>query len=110
VECESVSLKILKPSIPTLSGRTVAVEPIASDPIYRTAKHSSWSQEILKNAGYRCERCGRTSRETRLIADHIVELKDGGDYSPGNGMALCGSCHTRKTNQAKRLRYGLVSR
>ena len=39
---------------------------------------------------------------TRLFADHIVELRDGGNpFELANGQALCGSCHTIKTMQAK---------
>jgi len=55
---------------------------------------------VIARAGHCCERCGRSG--VRLFADHITELRDGGNpLELANGQALCGSCHTIKTMQAK---------
>jgi 5-methylcytosine-specific restriction enzyme A len=45
----------------------------------------------------------------RLIADHIIEIDDGGaplDFN--NGMTLCVACHNKKTAQAAQARRGRV--
>lgn len=67
--------------------------------------------------GQRCEACGKTrdddGRSVRLIADHIVERRDGGaDFDPANIQLLCirlnadgqGGCHNRKTTVARHRR------
>ena len=65
---------------------------------YLTPEHREWSKEVIRRAGFRCEGqgCGRT--DTRLFADHIIEIRDGGSkLDPTNGRALCGKCHSLKT-------------
>jgi 5-methylcytosine-specific restriction protein A len=38
----------------------------------------------------------------RLIADHVIEIDDGGaPLDVNNGMTLCLSCHNRKTAAAR---------
>ena len=69
---------------------------------YGTAAHKAWAAQVVKRAGGRCQGkgCGRTG--VRLVADHIVERKDSGpDLDLANGQALCWSCHTTKTNEAR---------
>jgi 5-methylcytosine-specific restriction endonuclease McrA len=58
---------------------------------------------VLQRADYQCERCGARGR---LIADHIVEVRDGGTHDPANGQALCDSCHRKKTIKQRALRTG----
>jgi 5-methylcytosine-specific restriction protein A len=42
----------------------------------------------------------------RMIADHIVERKDGGAaLDPNNGQCLCVAHNTLKGNQARRARF-----
>lgn len=97
-------LTLLRPTIPKLNGRSVQLPLKTASPHYLTPQHVQWSQEVRKRAGYKCEVCGRSAE--RMFADHVVELKDGGDpYELNNGMCVCGACHTRKTLQerAKRL-------
>ena len=74
--------------------------PKQTDPHYTTKEHRDWSRSVIARAGGKCQACGRTG--TRLFADHIVELKDGGaPFDLDNGQGLCGSCHSLKTNAAR---------
>lgn len=73
------------------------------DEHYMSQEFIQWSKDVKTRAGYRCEKCGRA--ETRMFADHIKEIKDGGLFLDlMNGQCLCGSCHTRKTWDEKRHR------
>lgn len=91
----------------TVAAQRVSTPPKTVDPHYQTPEHRAWAAAVLQRAGYRCEGtgCGRTG--VRLFADHVVERRDGGaPFDPANGQALCGSCHTRKTAQARASRMG----
>jgi 5-methylcytosine-specific restriction endonuclease McrA len=100
-------LRLIKPPIPKLGYRTVQLPPKERELIYGTPDHVEWSYAIRKRAGWQCERCGK--RTGRMFADHIIELKDGGNpHDLSNGQCLCGSCHTLKTNNHRALRYGDV--
>jgi hypothetical protein len=79
---------------------------------YGSAEHKAWRKSVMERAGWRCEglddgvRCVRCAPAARLFADHIVELKDGGNrFDVANGRALCAVHHTLKTNEAKRERF-----
>ena len=74
------------------------------DPHYNTPEHRAWSTAVKERAGWRCEDCGATG--VKLYADHVVELKDGGDPF-GQGHALCASCHGRKTADERARRFGV---
>ena len=72
---------------------------------YLTEDHRAWSRAVIARAGGACQACGATN--TRLYADHIQELRDGGAATDlANGQALCASCHTRKTARARAARQG----
>ena len=93
-------LPVLKPGIAKLTGRSIPLPPKQVDPHYQGDDHLAWRRMVITRAGHCCERCGRSG--VRLFADHIVELRDGGNpLELANGQALCGSCHTIKTMQAK---------
>lgn len=48
-------------------------------------------------------------RGIRIFGDHIKEAKDGGALlDPSNILCRCGSCHTRKTAEARGQRLGLT--
>jgi len=86
-----------------LNGRSVQLPPKVGNPRYSSPEHMAWAKAVITRAGHQCEKCGR--QHTRLYADHIKELRDGGSaYDMSNGQALCGSCHTNKTmvERAKR--------
>lgn len=54
---------------------------------------------VLERDGYQCVRCGK---RTRLEADHIVPLADGGAHHPDNGQTLCRACHIAKDARPRR--------
>lgn len=98
-------LKMLAPTVASLDTRTAMPAPKEALPHYATPEHRAWRAAVLRRAGGRCQwpGCGRAG--TRLFADHIVELKDGGrPFDLANGQALCGSHHTAKTARAKAAR------
>jgi 5-methylcytosine-specific restriction protein A len=98
----------LAPLVPKSDGRTIRPEPKRADPFYQTDEHKQFREQVLRNAGFRCEwienaqRCGKAAPEHRMFADHIRERQDGGaPFDPANGQCLCGAHHTRKTAQAR---------
>jgi len=106
-------IKMLGPLVPRSDGRTIRVELKQADPIYRSDEHKRWREQVLLNAGFRCQwvedgrRCAKAPPDHRLFADHIKELRDGGAaFDPTNGQCLCGAHHTRKTAQARAERLG----
>ncbi len=64
-----------------------------TDPIYNTMKHRNWRKMII---GRHPICCGCHERPS-VIADHVLPLSMGGDYSLENGQGLCQACHNRKT-------------
>jgi 5-methylcytosine-specific restriction protein A len=74
---------------------------------YRTPEHKRWSAAVIFRANGRCDKCLQTGK--LLFADHIVELKDDPSMAldMANGQALCGSCHTTKTNYERNKRLAL---
>ncbi|KZK76316.1 HNH endonuclease [Pseudovibrio sp. W64] len=99
-------LKSITPRLNTL-GSTLRKAPKAIDPFYLTAEWKALAKYIKQLRGYVCEMCGKdfSKLQHKLIADHIVERKDGGsDLDPGNIQCLCTWCHNRKTAQARRMR------
>ena len=103
-----MALRMLKPRLATID--TSIARPLPPPEKerahhYGTPEHREWSRQVINRAGGMCQGrgCGRTN--TRLYADHIIELKDGGaPLDLRNGQALCGSCHVRKTAKARRAR------
>lgn len=77
-----------------------------TDSHYGGQAHREWADKVIARAGGRCQASGCGRNNCRLYADHIIEKKDGGPlFDLANGQALCGSCHTTKTNRAKGLRH-----
>lgn len=90
----------LRPALGAISTAAAKPQPKVKDAHYYTPDHRAWSRSVIARAGHACQHCGRTN--TRLFADHITELQDGGaPFDPANGQALCGACHTRKTVAAR---------
>ncbi|SDR20058.1 HNH endonuclease signature motif containing protein [Pseudovibrio sp. Tun.PSC04-5.I4] len=87
---------------PTLQSPTKTV-----DPFYLTKAWRALARDMKQLRGYRCEACGAdfSRRQDKLIADHMVERRDGGsDLDPANIQCLCIGCHNRKTAKARRNR------
>jgi 5-methylcytosine-specific restriction enzyme A len=101
-------IRMLAPLVPKADGRTVRPEPKRADPFYHTQGHGQFRDVVFKRAGSRCEwfedgkRCTKSAPQHRMFADHIKERRDGGDPTdPSNGMCLCGSHHTIKTQRER---------
>ena len=82
----------------------VAIPPKVADKELQTPEHRAWRLIVCRRAGWRCEwieegkRCQRSAANgDRMIADHVVERKDGGAlYDPANGQCLCVAHNTAK--------------
>lgn len=89
-------LQYAEPRLKAIDTRRLKLPPKQADPYYSSMKHRVWRDTVIARANGACETCGRT--DVMLYADHIKELRDGGDpFDVSNGSALCGSCHTKKT-------------
>jgi 5-methylcytosine-specific restriction protein A len=61
--------------------------------------HQRWRRMIL-NRSPLCAHCGAPA----TVADHIVPLRAGGEWTLDNGQGLCLSCHNAKAaRELKRL-------
>lgn len=108
-------LKMIRPGLRTLDTRKLKVpertwshrkvtEPNMA--FYSSPEWRKLRDRLLKERGRTCQDCGRTG--TRIYCDHVVELQDGGDgLDEANVRLRCGSCHTRKTADARARRLGL---
>lgn len=72
----------------------------ARRPRWRSALRQAWEGMarrlrplIFERDGYRCRRCGSTSR---LEVDHVIPLARGGSNDPSNLQTLCFPCNRRK--------------
>ncbi|TDR90305.1 HNH endonuclease signature motif containing protein [Enterovirga rhinocerotis] len=90
----------LTPSTPRL-----AASPKVADAIYRTPEHRRWSAAVIRRARGKCqwpEGCDKAAPRDRMVADHIVEVKDGGNpFDPANGQCLCVQHNTLKGARAR---------
>lgn len=57
--------------------------------------YRAWKRAVIDMAEGRCEMCGCTSQDAKIIAHHIVPLSEcpEGRLELSNGMALCVNCH-----------------
>lgn len=95
-------LSTLRPRLSTGDTRRLRPAPKQVDSHYSTPEHKAWRSAVVRAAGYRCQGIGCGAQGVKLYADHIVEIKDGGDpLSTANGQALCAPCHGRKTASAR---------
>lgn len=104
----------LKPRVPVLDTRRLKPQPKFSDPHYQTPEHRAWRARVIARAGGRCEaidggtRCTKAAPEHRMFADHIRELRDGGDpLNLANGQCLCGSHHSLATAERRARRMAV---
>ena len=83
---------------------TVKMAPKVAETFYQSPAWRQLVARIKRERGYRCQRPGCGSTE-RVIADHIVERKDGGaELDPRNIELLCFAHHEAKTAAARKAR------
>lgn len=106
-----MKLRMATPRIPTADTSIAKQPPKVKDHELTTPEFRAWRKVVMARASYRCQwvehgqRCAKAMPEHRLIADHIIERKDGGaPYDPANGQALCDAHHVRKGNTARAAR------
>lgn len=88
----------LRPRIGIATAR-LTLPPKVADPFYLSGAWRSLVARLKRERGGWCEICGSTDR---VIADHIVERRDGGaDLDPANVQLLCFTHHQRKTADAR---------
>ncbi|ESY88344.1 HNH endonuclease [Mesorhizobium sp. LNHC220B00] len=100
--------KQIGPQVRQVDMRTARPIEKKADPELLTPEHRAWRLGVLQRAGFRCEwvedgrRCIKSAPHDRLIADHIIERKDGGaPLDPKNGQCLCVAHNTRKGIRAR---------
>ena len=88
--------------------RRVKPQPKQADAELQTSAHRKWRDIVLARAGHRCEwveQGRRCTAVTNLVADHVIERKDGGAlYDPANGQCLCTRHNTLKGIRARAAR------
>ena len=91
----------LRPMVGTLPAR-VAMAPKIADTFYSTAEWRELARKVKRERGNACIRCGSRNR---VIADHIIERKDGGaELDERNIQLLCHQHHQEKTAAARKQR------
>ena len=85
--------------------RRLVAAPKAALPFYKSPEWTALRASIIEERGKRCEECGRAGY---VIADHVIEIKDGGAKLDRNNIRLlCPRDHGAKTQRAKRARLGI---
>ncbi len=105
-----MALRNLGPRVAIADTRIARPPAKEVNPHYTTPEHRAWRAVVVARAGGRCQdpACASPARGARLYADHVIELRDGGDaLDLANGMARCAACHARKTlaERARRMAY-----
>lgn len=79
----------------------VTFAPKVAEAFYYSPPWRALVARLKRQRGARCQRPGCGSAK-RIIADHIIERKDGGaDLDPANIELLCHACHQVKTAAAR---------
>ena len=83
----------------------VKAAPKVAEGFYSSTEWRGLVADIKRERGNRCERAGCPTPTHRIIADHIVERKDGGaDLDASNVELLCFTHHQQKTAAARAAR------
>jgi 5-methylcytosine-specific restriction protein A len=105
-----MALRNLAPKVATLDTRSAKPAEHKANPFYLSKAWRDLVAAIILERGPYCEDSRHDSARTRgpgirLFGDHIAELKDGGaPLERSNVLLRCGSCHTRKTIEARAAR------
>jgi 5-methylcytosine-specific restriction enzyme A len=95
---DMAKITTMKPRLGSLPSRLTPV-PKQAEGFYQSREWRCLVAEVKRERGSCCERCGSSYR---VIADHIVERKDGGaDLDKSNIELLCQSHHNAKTAEAR---------
>ena len=82
-----------------------AFPPKTSDSFYQSPEWREFSTAVKQERGNCCEEQDCGYRGPRLIADHIIEVKDGGALLDRRNILLrCMPCHNTKTALTQRQR------
>jgi 5-methylcytosine-specific restriction protein A len=85
--------------------RRVQAAPKVAESFYQSREWRELVASIKRERGARCQRRGCERPTHRVIADHIVERKDGGaPLDRRNIELLCFGHHQAKTAEARRRR------
>ncbi|WP_363755110.1 HNH endonuclease signature motif containing protein [Sphingobium sp. LSP13-1-1.1] len=83
----------------------VKAAPKVAEGFYSSPEWRGLVADIKRERGARCERPGCPTPTHRIIADHVVERKDGGaDLDASNVELLCFTHHQQKTAAARAAR------
>jgi 5-methylcytosine-specific restriction protein A len=98
-------LRALAPRVRIADTRSAKPPAKTAAPFYLTPEWRALMARLIKERGRRCEDslCKMPHRTgIRVFGDHIVEIEDGGALlDAANILLRCGSCHTRKTAEAR---------
>jgi 5-methylcytosine-specific restriction enzyme A len=98
-------IRLIGQRIKPLNVARAAVPPKTADSFYQSPAWREFSATVKAERGNRCEEAGCGYHGPRLIADHIIEVKDGGALLDRRNILIrCTPCHNRKTAQAQRQR------
>lgn len=93
-----VRLKCMAQRVGVLAPR-VRAAPKVAEAFYTSPEWRKLVAKIKRERGNWCQRCGSTQR---VIGDHIIERKDGGDDLDENNVELlCFTHHQQKTAEAR---------
>lgn len=98
-------IKVLKRRIAEFDGRAAKPMKYKKPALYSSKEYRAWRAKVINRANGVCQAPGCGRADQSMYADHIEELKDGGDpFDPANGQCLCASHHQLKTAEARRNR------
>jgi hypothetical protein len=98
-------LRTLGPRCTVADTRSAKPPAKTTAPFYLSPEWRALIARLIKERGRRCQDrlCKQPHRTgIRVFGDHIEEIEDGGALlDPENVLLRCGSCHTRKTVEAR---------
>jgi 5-methylcytosine-specific restriction enzyme A len=101
---DMAKLRTFPPRLRTFGTELKVLPKVKGSPYYDPA-WVALRARIVRQRGSSCEDSAHDParpRRGRVIADHIVELKDGGELlDPKNILLRCSRCHGRKTMEAR---------
>lgn len=106
----------LRPRLAIVELRTAPPPPKQADSHYLDPAHRAWANDVCERDRWRCQwieaddqQCQASrDRGDVMVADHIIEIKDGGArLDRRNGQCLCTRHNTIKGLQARAKRLEL---